>query len=125
MKEDYCNGANRINILLSYQMEEKPSFNYINQISGGDVLFKKSLVDIFKKETSKEIESYQLHLKNGNYPKTSEVVHKLCHKIKILDLKNGFKIAEKHSIQLKDNNQSLKMDFERILTIILLFIKNA
>ncbi|TXN36061.1 Hpt domain-containing protein [Flagellimonas hymeniacidonis] len=106
-------------------MEEKPSLDYINQICGGDAHFKKDLIDIFKREISKEIESYQLYLKNGNYLKTSEVVHKLSHKIKILDLKNGFKIAEKYCIQLKDSNQSLKIDFERILATMLLFIKKA
>ena len=106
-------------------MEEKPNFNFINQISKGDTLFEKSLIGIIKKEISQEIESYQMHLQNGNYSKSSKVVHKISHKIKIFGLKNGFKIADKYSRQLMENNQSLKMDFECVLTTLALFIKKA
>ena len=51
--------------------------------------------------------------------------HKLSHKIRILGLNKGFEIAEKYSTDLLENNLSLKLDFESVLTSMLLFIKKV
>jgi hypothetical protein len=106
-------------------MKEIPNLSYIDKISNGNTLFTKTLLGIIKKELSGEIESYQFHLKNGSFTKTAKEVHKLSHKIRILGLKKGFKIAEKYSSDLLEHNLKLKMDFDVILTSMLLFIKKV
>lgn len=106
-------------------MEETPNLSYIDNLAKGDTLFAKNLMDIIKKELSAEIETYQFHLKQGDFIKTSEGVHKLSHKIGILGLEKGYKIAKEYEIDLLEKNLNLRSDFEHILDAMLLFIEKV
>ena len=120
-------------ILLSYGkdmtpndvMKETPNLSYINQLSKGNTSFVKNLLDIIKKELSGEIETYSLHLKNGDFTLSAGDVHKLGHKIRILGLEEGGKVAEEYRMGILENNLRLKSDFEGILRAMLLFIEKA
>lgn len=106
-------------------MNETPNLRYIDTLSKGNTLFAKSLIDIIKKELLGEIDTYKLHLKNGEFIKSAGDVHKLGHKIGILGLEKGSIVAEEYRMDLLENNLKLKSDFEGILRAMLLFIKNV
>ncbi|WP_297690882.1 Hpt domain-containing protein [uncultured Eudoraea sp.] len=106
-------------------MKEIPNLNYINRLSKGNKVFAKNLVDIIKKELPREVETYQLHLNEGDFDKTAEDVHKINHKIKILGLENGCRMAEEYRIGLLKKSIKLKQDFESILTSMLIFIEKV
>jgi len=106
-------------------MNEAPNLSYIDKLSKGDTLFVKTLLGIIKKELSGEIAGYQFHLENKDFNKTAGHVHKLSHKIRILGLEKGYKIAENYRKDLLERNLKLKLDFEGILTSMLLFIKKV
>jgi hypothetical protein len=106
-------------------MKEIPNLTYINQLSKGNSSFEKTLLDIIRKELPKEIEAYQSYLINEDYTETALEVHKINHKIKILGLEKGCKIAEKYRLNLLEHSLILKSDFENILKSLLLFIKRV
>lgn len=106
-------------------MTETPNLSYIAQLSNGNKMFEKNLLNIIRRELPKEIEAYQSNLSEGNYTESAGCVHKINHKFKILGLINGFKIAEDYRNNLLKNNQVLKLDFEGILPRLLLFIKSV
>lgn len=106
-------------------MDESPNLSYINKLSRGDTLFVQNLMDIIKKELSRDSATYHSDLKEGNFIKSAEHVHKLAHKIRILGFKKGYKIAEQYSADLLKRNLKLKLDFENILKTMLLFVKNV
>lgn len=106
-------------------MKEIPNLTYIVKLSNGNSLFEKTLLEIIKRELPTEIESYRSHLINGDFTETAADVHKINHKIKILGLVRGCKIAEKYRINLLENSLILKADFEGILASLLLFIKKV
>ena len=106
-------------------MKENPNLSYIENIAKGNTLFTQKLIGIIKKELSGEVETYHFNLSNGYLNKTAKDVHKLSHKVRILGLENGHQIAEKYSTDLLENNLSLRLDFEGILTSMLLFIKKV
>lgn len=106
-------------------MKETPNLNYINELSKGDRLFAKNLIAIIERELSPEIDTYRLHLSKGDFNTSAKDVHKLNHKIRILGLEKGGEIAEEYSMNLLENNLRLKLDFENILTAMLLFIKKV
>ncbi len=106
-------------------MKEIPNLNYIIKISNGNRLFARNLLDILKKELPREIETYQLHLNDGDFTKTAGDVHKITHKIKILGLEKSCKMAEEYRRGLIRKSLTLKQDFEDLLTAMLIFIEKA
>ncbi|NNL15469.1 MAG: Hpt domain-containing protein [Flavobacteriaceae bacterium] len=104
-------------------MKEIPNLIYITKLSNGQGSFENDLMEIIKRELPKEIASYESHLNNGNFSETAAFVHKINHKIKILGLVNGGKIAEKYRMNLLENSSILKSEFEAVLESMLLFIK--
>ena len=106
-------------------MEETPNLSYIDELAKGDTLFAKDLIKVIKKELSTEIATYQQHLQKGEFQKTAEAVHKLSHKIGILGLEKGYKIAKEYEMDLLEENLGLQSDFKRILDSMLLFIEKV
>ncbi|MBT8185897.1 MAG: Hpt domain-containing protein [Eudoraea sp.] len=106
-------------------MKEIPNLSYINELSKGDASFTNDIIAIIKKELFEEVSNYRQHLKKENFTKTAGYVHKICHKIRILGLEKGYKIAEKYNSDLLDSNLKLKTEFENILSAMLQFIKKA
>ena len=106
-------------------MKEIPNLDYIIQLSKGNKLFVQNLVDIIKKELPSEIETYQLHLDDGDFTKTAWYVHKISHKIRILGLESAYKMAEEYRLGLLRKSLKLKQDFEGILSAMSRFIEKA
>ena len=101
----------------------KPNLNKIDEISEGDLVFKQKMIDILKKEFPEEKSNYHYLIENGKYEECSKLIHKIKHKINILDLKNGYIIAQNFEVDLKNNKLELKENFDEILSVINTFIK--
>ena len=101
---------------------EQPNLNYINELSGSDIEFKKSIILILQEELPKEIDTYYTLIGNQNFVATSELVHKLKHKISVLGLDKSYYIAEDFEAGLKRNDFSLQIRFEEILAIMQKFV---
>ena len=106
-------------------MKELPNLDYITQLSKGNTLFVQNLVDIIKKELPGEIETYQLHLNEGDFNQSAWYVHKISHKIRILGLESAYKMAEEYRMGLLRKSLKLKSDFEGILSAMSSFIEKA
>jgi HPt (histidine-containing phosphotransfer) domain-containing protein len=102
---------------------EKPNLKYIDEISQGDEIFKKKIVSLLKKELPKEIDDYKKNFKKGNLKEAAANVHKLKHKIAILGIPNDQKIASQFEYNLKNNNITLSIDFDRIIKKISKFVE--
>lgn len=96
-------------------MMEKPNLNYLKEISGGDIIFEKKMLEIVKKELPEEIKSYKNFIELQNYNQAAEIVHKIKHKISILGLEKSYDIAVEFENNLLEGNTSLREQFESIL----------
>jgi HPt (histidine-containing phosphotransfer) domain-containing protein len=103
---------------------EQPNLRYIDELAGNDKGFKKSIILILKKELDKEIQSYKTLMASQKYIATSELVHKLKHKISVLGLDKSYYIAESFESELKQSNCSLQPSFEEILAIMQKFVSD-
>lgn len=103
-------------------MKEEPNLLYLKEISEGDLEFEKKLLEIVKKELPEEIKLYQNLLKNNNFNKAAEVVHKIKHKISILGLEKGYQVAIDYEEHLKVKNLELQNKFENMLDRMVNFI---
>ena len=83
---------------------EKPNLTYIQQLSGGDQSFEKSLINIIKEEFPIEKKSYLKNIKANNFKLTAGNVHKIKHKISIFGLEKDYELA------VKFENQLLRLD---------------
>ena len=106
-------------------MKESPNLSYIDKLANGDELFADNLMNIIRKELPTEIKTYRLHLENKEFVKTVEAVHKLSHKISILGLENGYKVAKTFETDLLQKNLRLRPDFDHILETMFHFIEKA
>ncbi len=96
---------------------ERPNLIYIHSLSQGEKAFEDKIIKILKTEFQDEIKRYYNNLKEKNYIKTAESVHKLKHKISILGLVKSYDIAVEFENNLKENNIKLKDDFQKIIQI--------
>jgi len=80
---------------------ETPTLTHIKKIAEGDEDFQSSLILILKRELPKEFSSYKDLIKEKAFSKASEIVHKMRHKIIILGLEEGHKIASQLENELK------------------------
>lgn len=94
---------------------EEANLNYINELSGDNVEFKKKIITIVKQELPEEIKVYEFYKTGGNFLQMAQSVHKLKHKISILGLEKSYYIAEKYEQNLKNNSTETQSDFEIIL----------
>ena len=103
---------------------EKPNLSYIKSLSGGETEFEQKLISIIKKEFPEEKSIYYNNLKEKNYLKAADDVHKLKHKISILGLEKSYAIVTDYENDLRQNSIALKDDFENILQIITKFLSS-
>ena len=96
-------------------MNEKPNLDYIRKISGGDQVFEEKLLAVIRKEIVVEIDEYQENMKELLLDKASQNIHKLKHKISILGLEKGYKIAVEFEEELKRGDFFCKEQFDEIL----------
>ena len=103
-------------------MAEIPNLDYIKEIAGGNEEFEKKFLSIIQVEFPKEKEDYSNLLNSGELEESAKVVHKIKHKLGILGLSNGYKMAIKYEEDLKIGNTALKDDFEGVLNAVEEFI---
>lgn len=94
---------------------ERPSLNYIKELSGGDTTFKKKLIAVVQAEFPYEKSIYEMNMENHAFAKAAENVHKLKHKFGILSLEKSYQIAIDYEEQLLNGEMVLRKDFENIL----------
>lgn len=94
---------------------EQPNLNYIKSMSDGDKTFENKLISLIKQEYPEEKKVYQKNINSQNYKATAEIVHKLKHKISILELVKGYDVATNFENNLKEDKILLKEEFEAIL----------
>lgn len=103
-------------------MAEVPNLDYIKEISGGNEEFEKKFLMIIQTEFPKEKNDYVENLESNNLEESAKIVHKIKHKLGILGLTNGYKLAVKYEEDLKYGNTKLKEEFREILTAVEDFI---
>lgn len=103
-------------------MAEIPNLDYIKEISGGNEEFEKKFLSIIQTEFPKEKEDYNDFLKSGQLEESAKVVHKIKHKLGILGLSGGYKMAIQYEEDLKIGNIALKDNFEEVLSVVEEFI---
>lgn len=101
---------------------EQPNLLLIKEISGDDLVFENSILEIIKKEFLEEVNSFQKNFSSQNYAEASNTVHKIKHKIGLLGLNQGLEIATNFENQLKKGNITLHKNFLEILNKIHVYL---
>ena len=104
-------------------MKENHNLSYLNELSDGDEVFEKKLLDILKAELPEEIEEYQNNIRSNSLSLVAENVHKLKHKISILGLEKSYEIASDYEKNLKLENLDLQVEFEEVLNNMIEILK--
>nr|WP_299383030.1 Hpt domain-containing protein [Allomuricauda sp.] len=103
-------------------MAERPNLDYIKEISGGNEEFEKKFLNIIQTEFPKEMNEYIQTLEANDLEELAKIVHKIKHKLGILGLTDGYKLAIKYEEDLKYGNIKLKDEFREILRSVEEFI---
>lgn len=101
----------------------KPNLNYLDEIYKNDIVFKKKLITIIKREFPLEKNEFTSNYNNKKYILAALNVHKLKHKINVLGLKEGFKIASEFEKELNNKKFNSYNDFIVILNVIENYLK--
>ena len=104
---------------------EKPNLEYVEKLARGDDFIRNKIIDVLKMEFPGEKEDYYTSLKNKDYKKIEENVHRLKHKISILGLKKSYKIANEFEHNLREFNLDSVDDFDEILVTISYYLKTV
>lgn len=102
---------------------EQPNQTYIDSLSGNDIKFKKKLIDVIKKEFPTEKQTYFDSCKTENYKLAASLVHKIKHKITILGLEKGYKVAVAYENDLLKGVLRVKPEFDAILVSITKYLE--
>jgi hypothetical protein len=104
---------------------EKPNLLYIEQLARGDDAIKNTLIEVIKSEFPDEKVAYYKSLKNKDFKKIEENVHRIKHKFSILGLEKSYKKANDFEHNLREHILNLKeeQDFDEILTAISKYLK--
>ncbi|SHG69696.1 Hpt domain-containing protein [Flagellimonas flava] len=103
-------------------MAEIPNLDYIKEISGGNEEFEKKFLNIIQTEFPKEMNDYLDFLESNDLEESAKIVHKIKHKLGILGLTGGYKLAIKYEEDLKYGNTNLREEFQEILAAVEEFI---
>jgi HPt (histidine-containing phosphotransfer) domain-containing protein len=102
---------------------EQANSEYIDQLSGDNVEFRKKLISILQRELPEEVQTYQSQIQAKNYALAAASVHKLKHKVSILGLNKSYYIAEQFEDNLKESSLELQQDFDVIIEIMQEYVK--
>lgn len=102
---------------------EQPNLEYVDQLARGDESIRKTLIDVITTEFPEEKSDYDESVKNKNFKKIEENVHRLKHKISILGLEKSYKRANKFEHNLREGSLEGIQDFEKVLLVISAFLK--
>ncbi len=94
---------------------EQPNLSVIKEISGDDIEFQNSILDIIKIEFPSEVISFKENFKANNLVEAANNVHKIKHKISLLGLHKGLELASEFEILLKEGNTTLHQNFLDVL----------
>lgn len=94
---------------------DHPNLHYIEDLAGGDLIFKDKLIAIIKAEFPEEKASYLDAFQSKNYKETAEMVHKLKNKISMLGMQNAYVLAQNYEEDLKLNLIDRQEDFLQVL----------
>ncbi|APZ45596.1 hypothetical protein BW723_04475 [Polaribacter reichenbachii] len=94
---------------------ELPNLSVIKEISGNDIEFQNSILEIIKTEFPEEVDLFKQNFNSKNYIEASNNVHKIKHKISLLALNNGLQTAADYELALKKANTELHKDFLEVL----------
>ena len=97
---------------------EQPNHSYIDQLSAGNTSFKEKLLDVIKDEFPEEKAMYLKNIAAKNHKEAAENVHKIKHKISILGLEKSYEIAVAFENNLKEDDTTLRTEFEAVLHVI-------
>ncbi len=101
-----------------------PNLDYIDEISGNDLIFKNKIIAIIKREFPLEKSNFLKKIQSKEYLLAAENVHKLKHKINMLGLKKGYEVAAKLENELKEENDKSLNDFILVLNTIDNYLNN-
>ena len=104
-------------------MIELPDLSKFDEICDHDQKCKRQMISILKREFPKEKNSFYELFKANKYKDTAAVVHKLKHKIHLLNLEEGYAVASEFEHQLLHNTTELFNHFVNILDTIEQFLK--
>ncbi|WP_088323844.1 Hpt domain-containing protein [Polaribacter tangerinus] len=103
---------------------ELPNLEYIKETSGGDKDFENSLLAILKEELPKEIDSFKKHITDELYLEASLDVHKIKHKLGLLNMTKTLELASEFELDLKNNDLKQYKNFISIFDRILVYLDN-
>ncbi len=101
---------------------EKANLSYLKKLAAGDLDFEKKIIAFIKLEFPQEKKRYQQHFELKEFIKAAADVHKIKHKISVLDLKKNHNLATQHEQNLKNSNTDLASEFDAILEGMTAFI---
>ncbi|MEM8845712.1 MAG: Hpt domain-containing protein [Bacteroidota bacterium] len=101
---------------------EHPNLDYIKEISGGNEEFEKKFLNIIQTEFPKEKDEYMENLESKNLDESAKIVHKIKHKLGILGLQQGYRLAIKYEEDLKYGDTKLHGQFHEVLQTVEQFI---
>ncbi len=101
---------------------EHPNLDYIKEISGGNEEFEKKFLTIIQTEFPKEKSEYMENLESENLDESAKIVHKIKHKLGILGLQEGYRLAIKYEEDLKYGDTKLQSQFHEVLQTVEQFI---
>lgn len=94
---------------------EQPNLSVIKEISGNDSDFQNSILEIIKTEFPGEVSTFVENFDSKNYLEAANNVHKIKHKISLLGLEKGLKLATEFENALKEGDTKLHNSFIEIL----------
>lgn len=94
---------------------EIPNLTVIKEIAGNDIDFQNSILDVIKLEFPEEVAAFKRNFKAKNYLEAANNVHKIKHKISLLNLEKGVKLANEFEFALKTGNTTLHKTFLDVL----------
>lgn len=100
----------------------KPSFGYLDKLSGGNEEFKKRIINIILSELPIEYSTYQNALESKNYYWASEIVHRIKQKVTFLEMNESAKIVDQYENDLRDGKLIYLQEFDEIIHKILNFL---
>ncbi|MFD2828423.1 Hpt domain-containing protein [Leeuwenhoekiella polynyae] len=101
---------------------DKPNLDKIKEIASDQLEFQKEMIAIIKEELPVEVEIYRKNLNAKYFLRSAEDVHKLKHKISILNMANSYELATNYENELRADNPKLAGQFEDTLQNMLDFV---
>lgn len=105
-------------------MKERPNLNYIKEIASGNTEFEYRFLEIIYQELPRERRAYNSFVSEQDYEEASRVVHKIKHKLGVLNMPLGYELARQYEEALRDGSPALKPEFDRVLEVAEEFINN-